>query len=270
MTLAEGTFSREQFGITAPRQYTGRSNQSQQGWANIGANERAVSVASGAILGALGLMRGGSLGAVIAAVGGDMLFRGASGYSPLYHALGLNTREQEVGSQALARRGIRVQQAFLIAKPADQLYAFWRDFTRLPQIMTHLERVDILEGGKSHWVANVRAVPGTVEWDAQITRDEPDRAIAWTSLPGAAVHNAGEVRFEQAIGDRGTIVRAMLSYVPPAGALGAVAAKLYSPALERQIREDIRNFKRLMETGEIPTVSGQTRGTCTGQGKYEA
>ena len=38
---------------------------------------------------------------------------------------------------------------------------------------------------------------------------------------------------------------------------------------QQQMREDLRNFKRVMEIGEILTTVGQPRGTCTGTGKYQ-
>ena len=58
-----------------------------------------------------------------------------------------------------------------------------------------------------------------------------------------------------------------MSYVPPAGRLGNFIAKMVGENPRRIIREDLRNFKRLMELGEILTIIGQSHGTCTGQGK---
>jgi len=77
------------------------------------------------------------------------------------------------------------------------------------------------------------------------------------------------VRFTRALGDRGTQVTVSLKYVPPGGRLGHWTAKLFGEAADQQIQEDLRRFKRQMETGEIPTAEGQPRGTCTGSGKRE-
>jgi len=68
------------------------------------------------------------------------------------------------------------------------------------------------------------------------------------------------------MGDRGTEVHVFMDYVPPAGKLGHLVATLFGEAPRRQMREDLRNFKRLMECGEIPSINGQPRGTCTGRG----
>ena len=35
----------------------------------------------------------------------------------------------------------------------------------------------------------------------------------------------------------------------------------------RVVREELHNFKRLMELGEILTINGQPHGTCSGRGK---
>jgi uncharacterized membrane protein len=49
--------------------------------------------------------------------------------------------------------------------------------------------------------------------------------------------------------------------------LGKWIAALFGENPERQVREDLRNFKRVMELGEIPTIQGQPHGTCMGLGK---
>ena len=65
---------------------------------------------------------------------------------------------------------------------------------------------------------------------------------------------------------RGTEVRVVIDYIPPAGRVGKWIATLFGEEPTQQIREDLRRFKRLMETGEIPTTQGQPRGTCDGGG----
>lgn len=81
------------------------------------------------------------------------------------------------------------------------------------------------------------------------------------------MENAGEVRFSPGLGDRGTVVRVAMSYVPPAGRIGHWVASLLGQNPKRVVREDLRNFKRVMEVGEIPTLIGQPHGTCTGRGE---
>jgi uncharacterized membrane protein len=158
-----------------------------------------------------------------------------------------------------------VTAAFLIDKPREQLYAVWRDFENLPAIMSHLESVHVIDETHSHWVATAPKIAGgSVEWDAEIVEDRPNERIAWRSLPGADVDNNGSVEFTRAHGDRGSIVRVKLKYMPPAGRIGSWFAKLFDESPERQVREDLRRFKRLMEIGENLTTDGQPRGACFG------
>jgi uncharacterized membrane protein len=127
--------------------------------------------------------------------------------------------------------------------------------------MKHVESVSVLDEKRSHWV--VRGPAGsTVEWDAEIINDEPNALIAWRSLDNAEVDNAGSVRFVPGPEGRGTEVRVVLDYIPPAGRVGKWVARLFGEEPSQQIHEDLRRFKRLMETGEIPTIEGQPTGNC--------
>ncbi|MDX3911077.1 MAG: SRPBCC family protein [Sphingobium sp.] len=141
-----------------------------------------------------------------------------------------------------------------INRPRSELYAYWRDFSKLSTFMDNVERVDIRAPDRSHWV--VKAPAGkTVEWDARITEDVPDECIAWEADEKADVPNSGRVEFADAQGDRGTIVRATIAYDPPAGVVGKVIAKLFQREPAIQARRDLHRFKQLMETGEISTAA---------------
>ena len=138
-----------------------------------------------------------------------------------------------------------------INKPVAEVYAYFRDFSNLPHFMENVESIDILDDNRSHW--KVKA-PGktTVEWDARVTNEEPNRLIEWTSEEGADVPNSGRVEFQDKPG-RGTIVTATILYDPPLGIVGKVVAKMFQREPAIQARRDLRRFKQLMETGEIAT-----------------
>lgn len=144
---------------------------------------------------------------------------------------------------------VRVHTMTINSSP-DEVYRFWRDFENLPRFMSHLESVRITGDKRSHWVAKA---PGgtTVEWDAEIIEDVPNKLIAWRSLEGADVENSGVVRFESAPGGRGTEVRVEIVYNPPGGVLGAGIAKLFGEEPGQQIKGDLYRFKQVMETGEV-------------------
>jgi len=243
------------------------ADQAQQ--RNVGNSERIVSVAAGSILALLGVSRRSLPGVLIAGVGGAMIYRGATGYCPAYGALGMNTAEAEESDEQIARRGIHVENAFLVNRSPQELYRYWRSFENLPRIMAHLESVNVIDERRSHWVARLPRMAGgkRLEWDAEVTRDDPDSLIAWQSTPGSDVETRGQIRFTPGTADRGTVVHASMTYVPPGGILAQWLAPLFSKGSKRMIREDMRNFKRVMEVGEIPTIIGQPHGTCTGQGE---
>ena len=173
--------------------------------------------------------------------------------------------EQETGGEDKA---VQFTKTIIIERSPEDLYGFWRNMENLPRIMRHVQEVRVLDDRRSHWV--VRTPTGaTAEWDAEITEDEPNRRLAWRSLPGAQVDNAGEVRFEPAPGGRGTLVTAEIQYRPPAGAVGATIARLLGSSPERLAGEDLRVFKQLMETGEIATTEGQPAGRSSSLGVFD-
>jgi uncharacterized membrane protein len=161
-----------------------------------------------------------------------------------------------------------VRKSLCIRKSPEELYQFWRNFENLPRFMYHVKSVQTTGGTRSHWVARG---PGgrEVEWDAEIVDDQPNHMIAWQSLPGADVENWGAIKFERALNPKETIVMVEMGYNPPGGALGALTAKLFGEAPEQSIKDDLRRFKQLMETGEIPTTEGQPAGRATSTTKYE-
>jgi uncharacterized membrane protein len=152
--------------------------------------------------------------------------------------------------------------AITINKPIDEVYGYWQDFERLPSFMWHLKSVKVSGGGRSHWVANGPAGT-TVEWDAETVEDVPNERISWRSLEGADVANAGTVTFTPAPGNRGTEVRVELSYNPPGGPVGAVVAKLFGEEPEQQLKDDLRRFKQVLETGEVVVSNAAPEGTRT-------
>jgi uncharacterized membrane protein len=140
-----------------------------------------------------------------------------------------------------------------IGKPRTEVFAFFRDFKNLARFMENIERVDVVDATRSHWV--VKAPAGhVVEWDSVLTAEEPDRLLAWETGPDAEVKNHGRVEFRDAPGDRGTELHATIVYEPPGGALGKLIATLFQKEPGIQAKRDLRRLKMLLETGEIATT----------------
>jgi uncharacterized membrane protein len=228
---------------------------------NIGDTERLVSLVAGGALTLFGLSRRSTGGVALALGGAALLYRGVRRYCPMYGALGIDTSgqdcnapQQEFSPSTPVKHGFVVQKVVTINKPREEVYGYWRNFENLPRFMTHLVEVRVLDEKRSTWVAKAPGF-GTVEWDAIITDERPDELIAWHSARDAQVHNTGSVRFHDATGGRGTEVKVVLQYHPPAGALGAAVARLFGENPEQQIEADLRNFKSILETGEIPVAT---------------
>ena len=160
-------------------------------------------------------------------------------------------RDDDVRAEAVERdEGAVIGRTVTINRPRDEVYTFWRDFSNLAAVMENVERIDVLDRRRSHWV--VKAPAGKrVEWDAVVTEDDPGRLIAWQSVEGADIRSSGRVEFLDSAPGRGTMVRATFSYDPPAGILGEWIAKLFQREPNVQARRDLRRLKQFLETGEV-------------------
>jgi uncharacterized membrane protein len=250
---------------------TGGAGESAGSSANVGQTERWVSAVGGGALALYGLTRGSLGGIALALVGAALVQRGYSGHCNLYEAIGYSSSGDEglrnsENVSVPAERGIRVEKSLTINRPVGELYSYWRNFDNLPRFMNHLESVRQTGNSRSHWVAKAPAGT-TVEWDAEIYNEKENELIAWRTLEGSQVSSAGSVRFEEAPGGRGTVVRVTLKYDPPGGKLGAFVARLFGENPEQQIDEDLGRFKQLMETGEVSTTAGQPTGRGASAGK---
>jgi uncharacterized membrane protein len=230
---------------------------------NVGDTERLASALGGGALAAYGLSRGTLGGLALAVLGGSLVQRGVTGHCSLYGALGVNTAEKHGARASIpATHGVKVEHSITVLRPREELFRFWRNFENLPRVMRHLESVRNTGGNRSHWVA--RGPLGTrFEWDAEVITEKENELIGWRSLEGSEVDTAGSVHFIPAPGNRGTEVKVVLKYDPPAGKVGAAVARLFGQAPEQEIQEDLRRFKSVMETGTVATTEGQPRGQCS-------
>ena len=147
-------------------------------------------------------------------------------------------------------QGIHAKGTCVVNCAPEEVYEFWRNFQNLPRFMRHVESIEDLGDGRSHWT--VKGPAGmNVEWDATMIADVPSEVITWRSLENSDVDHAGAVRFERAPGNRGTIVKVNLQYEPVGGVIGASIAKLFGEEPEQQLDVDLRRFKQVMEVGEV-------------------
>ncbi len=213
---------------------------------NVGTGERIASVVGGTALGVYAATNFNTVGGKIAGIASILLLkRGTTGYCEVNNAVGRNTAHRKA-------QAMEVRATHTINKSRDEVFAFWRNFQNLPTFMKHIEKVEVLDDVRSKWTATLPGGLGSITWEAVIDDEEQNTYISWSSLPGSAIDNAGEVRFSDA-SDGATIMHAEISYRLPAGDAGSVAGKLFNPIVEKMIKQDIKRFKSLLETGEIFT-----------------
>jgi uncharacterized membrane protein len=197
---------------------------------------RLLSSAAGGGLALYGATRRDALGVVLGAMGFGLLVRGLSNVE-ISRLLGLSSRHTA-----------SVQKTINVNAPIEYVFKVWSSFDNFPRFMSHLRGVKDLGNHRSHWIAEGPAgVP--IEWDAVMTTWVPNSTIAWRSLPGSLVANAGTVRFVPNP-DGSTRVDVKLSYTPPAGALGHAVAKLFGADPKSAMDEDLVRFKSLIEEGK--------------------
>jgi uncharacterized membrane protein len=151
----------------------------------------------------------------------------------------------------------KVEREITVQAPADAVYAVWHNFENFPRFMDNIEEVRVVSDGRSHWKAKA-PLGSKAEWDAEMTLDDPAKAIGWRSIDGnSSVKTAGRVSFDD-LGEQ-TRLRVTLQYDAPAGPIGNLVAKIFSNP-ERQIDEDLHRFKDTMERGWDASGIAETNG----------
>lgn len=221
---------------------------------NINETERWASVLIGGGLVAASAARKIPFGLVGIAAGSMLVYRGLKGHCQLYQAMGISTSDPQRLGTGSSERGAGVEVSVQIERSPNEIYRYWRKLSNLPEVMSHLQEVRETDDRKSHWTAST-PVGGTLEWDAEITEDQPGRLIAWRSVEGSSVDNRGRVEFRPALHGTGTELLVSLVYDPPGGRTVAYLAEWTGMGLKSQIRNDLMEFKRRLETGEIATAA---------------
>lgn len=217
---------------------TGRKSYGGQ-TINVSDAGRGVSILFGAYFLSRGLKKGSILKSLL---GGFLLYRGASGHCAVTSAV-------ERSQYTDKAEAVNIKTTFIVNKPRQEVYDFWRKLENLPLFMKHLTQVTQYNDTQSHWEAQFSGVP--IKWDAEIVKEENGSFIGWQSLPGSTIENAGKVSFRDALGNQGTELNVVISYHPPAGKLGSGVATIVNPLLRKMVENDVSNFKQYIETGRI-------------------
>lgn len=151
---------------------------------------------------------------------------------------------------------IWVRTSALVQASPEELYALWRDVESAARWQDSIRTVVRTGTKTSHWVMG--SGDKMIEWDSEILADEPGKRIAWRSIGGDS-DNAGEVIFEPAPGGRGTMVTLLQEF--RMSKLTSAWETIVGRNPKQPVIENLRHFKELAETGEIPRTQGQPHGT---------
>jgi len=227
---------------------------------NVGEVERWASAIGGGILLAHGLRRGSFGGLGLAVLGGALLYRGFTGHCQAYEALHIDTSgKHRADSEEHVHQGVLVKHTMTINRTPMEIYEYVQDPANHHRYMEHVESVRADEDGTFHW-----AIKGpfgsTWRFRSEHINEDPGHLVAWKSLPGGDLDNAGSIRLVPAWDGRGTEVTMEINFEPPAGSVGLAVAKILGHDPDARVRENLRRLKQLLEAGEIPTINGQPSG----------
>lgn len=160
-------------------------------------------------------------------------------------------------------RIMRDKASVTVKRPIDEVYLYWHDIGNFPHFMKHLQSASI--PGPRRFRRKSQEL-GEVEFEIEITDEAVNEFIEWRSTPDSAAEHTGSVRFGPAPGGRGTEVKVEIDYGPKGiDSTVSTVAKIVGEKIHHQLRDDLRRFKQVLETGEVVRSEGSPEGFSTGQ-----
>jgi uncharacterized membrane protein len=186
---------------------------------------------AGSVLAAYGMLRRGRKGSLIRTVGAGLAATGR--------------RRGALSQGGERRRTIDIQKTLYVEAPLEQVFALAGSCESFPHFISNVREVTDVGAGRWRWVVDG---PGgqTVSWLASVTEHEPNRLLAWRSEPGAALDNAGVIRFgPEGAGSR---IDFRFCYSPPGDDAGRGVAEFFGADPHRRLNADLGRLKTLLET----------------------
>jgi uncharacterized membrane protein len=202
--------------------------------------QRLASVTGGIMLLGSAFGRNSSNRFLKTVVGCYLTYKGIAGrrsFNEVYHSI----------EKVAQGRTLNIRVSMIVNKPREEVYSMWRNLSNLPLFIKHLRSVEEHNETNSTWVMELPGGVGTLQWEAEIVKERPGEMIAWHSLPGSSIKNAGKVGFRDSLGNMGTTVDIILTYHAPLGKPGEQLARIFTPVFKRMVEEDLRGFKEFVE-----------------------
>jgi uncharacterized membrane protein len=203
--------------------------------------KRWSALVGGSFLALFGLRR--SLGSLtLMGFGAGLAYYALTGRSPLAR-LEEGFKEQRRMGSSLDSNGPIAVKSIIVKAPLSQVYEAWADFETFPRFMQYIRSVAKTGDRHSRWLME-GPLHMRLEWEAETTRQEENKRIAWSSTSGD-IKTSGQVTFN-ALPDGQVEVTVVLKYVPPAGIAGDIFARFFNDP-SALLETDLRNFKQFIE-----------------------
>src|SRR3990170_5393197 len=137
-------------------------------------------------------------------------------------------------------------KTIIIGAEIGKVYNAWANFENFPYFMKDVKSVTRTGERMSHWVV-AGPFGKEVEWDAETTRLDRNKRIAWNSKETSDIKTSGQVTFND-LGQGQTEVTVTLQWVVPASKGGEKLMGLFADP-PRRLEEDLLSFKHYVEQG---------------------
>jgi uncharacterized membrane protein len=154
-------------------------------------------------------------------------------------------------TQAVPCRKVQIKYSVIINRPAKDLFSFWRKWENLPEFMKQIHTVSVRSETKMFWVKQSLSGNFTA---GETEIGEENKSLGGRSQGTDGINEGGLVQFVPTPNGRSTRVNVIMEYDQPSSSVGAGVARGPNELPDDSIREDLRRFKRLMETNETPTT----------------
>lgn len=146
----------------------------------------------------------------------------------------------------------QVTRTIIVKGDVHDIYELWANFENFPYFMKYIKSVEITGPRTSHWVMEGPAGIA-VDWNAEMTRQEADKRIAWSSKDQKGlITTSGQVTFNSLPAGE-TEVTAVVNYSVPGGKVGESFARLFGDP-QKRLEEDLRSFKVYAEKGVFESI----------------
>ena len=193
---------------------------------NLMRSDRLGYVVGGAALIAWALRRPSLPRAAAAGLGTWLLYQAYTGTTPVLRPLGISVNRRP--AEAMAAETIVIEEAIAIARPREEVYAYWQRLQNLPL---------------------------TGDGDIELTHQAAGAELGWRVIRGDRLLRFGSLLFRDARGGQGTLVAVHLEYVPTGGSLGAALALITGRSPQIIVTDCLRQARAVLEAGERRSIN---------------